>query len=133
MRERGADLIVRQFLDLFASVSDRDELLAWQMVCLDGIPQKDLTGLFQCHPSTISRYRERVDKKVKEAFANNDQLRSLVDAIRTAPRTIFRSIAQRIVEELRRENGRRGALVRPDEPDESEGMDSALLQKPRSS
>ena len=121
MRERGADLIVRQFLDLFASVADRDELLAWQMVCLDGIPQKDLAGLFQCHPSTISRYRKRVEKKVKEAFAKNDQLRSLVDAMKTAPRTIVRSIAQRVVEELRRENERSRALVHPDEPDECRG------------
>jgi RNA polymerase sigma factor (sigma-70 family) len=133
LRERGADLIVRQFLDLFASVADRDELLAWQMVCLDGVPQKDLAGLFQCHPSTISRYRKKVEKNVKEAFANNDQLRSLVDEMKTAPRTIVRSIAQRIVEELRRENARSRALVHPDEPDESEGMDSALLRKPRSS
>ena len=133
LRERGADLIVRQFLDLFASVADRDELLAWQMICLDGIPQKDLAGLFHCHPSTISRYRERVEKKVEEAFANNDQLRSLVDAMKTAPRTIVRSIAQRVVEELRRENERSRALVHPDKPDESEGMESAALQKPRSS
>jgi RNA polymerase sigma factor (sigma-70 family) len=103
LRERGADLIVRQFLDLFASVADRDELLAWQMICLDGMPQKDLAGLFQCHPSTISRYRERVEKKVKDAFASNELLRSLVDAIRTAPRAIVHSIAQYIVEELRRE------------------------------
>jgi hypothetical protein len=101
--ERGADLIVRQFRDLFASVADRDELLAWQMVCLDGIPQKDLAGLFQCHPSTISRYRERVEKRVQEAFANNDQLRSLVDEMNTAPRAFVRSMAQRIVAELRRE------------------------------
>jgi RNA polymerase sigma factor (sigma-70 family) len=106
LRERGAELIVRQFADLFASEADRDELLAWQMACLDGIPQKDLAGLFQCHPSTISRYRKRVEKKVKEAFANNDQLRSLVDSMKTAPRPIVRSIAQRIVEELRRENER---------------------------
>jgi RNA polymerase sigma factor (sigma-70 family) len=133
LRGRGADLIVRQFLDLFASVEDRDELLAWQMVCLDGVPQKDLAGLFQCHPSTISRYRERVEKKVKAAFANNDQLRSLVDAMKTAPRTIVRSIAQRIVEELRRQNATSRALVHPDDADESEGIDSALLQKPRSS
>ena len=118
MLERGADLIVRQILDLFASVADRDELLVWQMVCLDGTPQKDLAGLFQCHPSTISRYRIRVEKKVKEAFAKNDQLRSLVDALRTAPRTIVRSIAQRVVEELRRENERSRASVHPDEPDE---------------
>src|SRR5262249_156811 len=53
LRERGADLIARQFLDLFASVADRDELLAWRMACLDGIPQKDLAALFRCHPSTI--------------------------------------------------------------------------------
>jgi hypothetical protein len=86
--------------------SDRDALLAWQMARLDGIPQKDLAGLFHCYPSTISRYRERVEEKVKEAFANNDQLRSLVDAMKTAPRTIVRSIAQRIVEDLRRENER---------------------------
>jgi hypothetical protein len=133
LRERGADLIVRQFLDLFASMADRDELLAWQMICLDGIPEKDLAGLFRCHPSTISRYRNRVEKKVKAAFANNDQLRSLVDAMKTAPRTIVRSIAQRIVEELRREKERSRALVHPDEPDESEGIDSAILQKRRSS
>jgi RNA polymerase sigma factor (sigma-70 family) len=133
LRGRGADLIVRQFLDLFASVADRDELLAWQMACLDGIPQKDLAALFRCHPSTISRYRERMEKKVKEAFANNDQLRSLVDAMKTAPRGIVRSIAQHVVEELRRGNERSRALVHPDEPDESEGMDSAPLQKPRSS
>src|SRR5262249_58703355 len=99
LRERGADLIVRQFREVFGGVADRDELLAWQMACLDGIPQKDLAALFRCHPSTISRYRQRVEKKVKEAFANNDQLRSLVDAMKTAPRTIVRSIAQRIVEE----------------------------------
>jgi RNA polymerase sigma factor (sigma-70 family) len=133
LQERGVELIVSQFLDLFASVEDRDELLAWQMVCLDGVPQKDLAGLFQCHPSTISRYRERVEKKVKAAFANNDQLRSLVDAMKTAPRTIVRSIAQRIVEELRRQNARSRVLVHPDDADESEGIDSALLQKPRSS
>ena len=102
VRERGADLIVRQFLELFASVADRDELLAWQMACLDGIPQKDLATLFRCHPSTISRYRQRVEKRVKEGFANNDQLRSLVDAMKTAPRAIVRSIAQHVVEELRR-------------------------------
>jgi hypothetical protein len=133
LRGRGADLIVRQFLDLFASVEDRDELLAWQMACLDGIPQKDLAALFRCHPSTISRYRERVEKKVKEAFANNDQLRSLVDAMKTAPRTLVRSIAQHVVEVLRRENERNRASVHPDEPDETEGIDSAPLQKPRSS
>jgi RNA polymerase sigma factor (sigma-70 family) len=133
LRERGADLIVRQFLDLFASVADRDELLAWQMACLDGIPQKDLAALFRCHPSTISRYRQRVEKKVKEAFANNDQLRSFVDAMKTAPRPIVRSIAQHIVEELRRESERSRALVHPDEPSELEGMDSVPLQKPRSS
>jgi RNA polymerase sigma factor (sigma-70 family) len=132
LRGRGADLIVRQFLDLFASGADRDELLAWQMTCLDGIPQKDLAGLFQCHPSTISRYRKRVEKRVKEAFANNDQLRSLVDAMKTAPRTIVRAIAQHVVEELRRENERSRALVHPDGPDESEGINSAPLQKPRS-
>jgi hypothetical protein len=74
-----------------------------------------------------------IAKKVKEAFANNDQLRSLVDAMRAAPRPIVRSIAQRIVEELRRENERGRALDHPDEPDESEGMDSAPLQRPRSS
>src|SRR5262249_61151934 len=119
LRERGADLIVQQFLDLFASVADRDELLAWQMACLDGIPQKDLAGLFRCHPSTISRYRERVEKKVKEAFANKDQLRSLVDSIRTAPRTIVRSIAQRVVEGLRRESEKDRAAMQPDEPDGS--------------
>ena len=118
LRERGADLIVKQFLDLFASVADREELLAWQMICLDGMPQKDLAGLFHCHPSTISRYRERVEKKVKEAFASNEQLRSLVDAMRTAPRPIVRSIAQHIVEEFRRENERSRALVHPDEPGE---------------
>ena len=118
LRERGADLIVRQFQDLFASVADRDELLAWQMVCLDGTPQKDLAGLFQCHPSTISRYRKRVEKKVKEAFAKNDQLRSFVDAMKTAPRTIVHAIAQHVVEELRRENERSRALVHPAEPDE---------------
>jgi RNA polymerase sigma factor (sigma-70 family) len=133
LQERGADLIVRQFLDLFASVEDRDELLAWQMACLDGIPQKDLAGLFRCHPSTISRYRKRVEKKVIEAFANNDQLRSFVDSMKTAPRTIVRSIAQRIVEGLRRENDRSRASIHPDEPDQSEGIDSVLLQKPRSS
>jgi RNA polymerase sigma factor (sigma-70 family) len=132
LRGRGADLIVRQFLDTFASLADRDELLAWQMACLDGIPQKDLAGLFQCHPSTISRYRKRVEKRVREAFANNDQLRSLVDAMKTAPRTIVRSIAQHVVEELRRENERSRALVHPDRPDESEGIDSAPLQKPGS-
>ena len=103
LRERGADLIVRQFLDLFASVADRDELLAWQMICLDGIPQKDLAGLFHCHPSTISRYRERVEQKVTEAFAKNDRLRPIVDAMNTAPRAFVRSMAQRIVAELRRE------------------------------
>jgi RNA polymerase sigma factor (sigma-70 family) len=124
LRGRGADLIVRQILDLFASVADRDELLAWQMACLDGTPQKELAGLFQCHPSTISRYRKRVEKRVKEAFAHNDQLRSLVDAMKTAPRTIVRSIAQHVVAELRRENDRSRALVHPDGPDESEGMDS---------
>jgi hypothetical protein len=59
-----------------------------------------------------------VEKKVKEAFANNDQLRSLVDAMRTAPRPIVRSIAQHIVEELRRENERSRALAHPDEPGE---------------
>jgi RNA polymerase sigma factor (sigma-70 family) len=133
LQERGVELIVRQFLDLFASVADRDELLAWQMVCLDGVPQKDLACLFRCHPSTISRYRERVEKKVKEAFANNDQLRSLVDAMKTAPRTIICSIGQRIVEELRRENERSRALVHPDELNESEGIDSAFLQNRRSS
>jgi RNA polymerase sigma factor (sigma-70 family) len=133
LRERGADLIVRQFLDLFASVPDRNELLAWQMACLDGIPQKNLAALFRCHPSTISRYRERMEKKVKAAFANNDQLRSLVDAMRTAPRGIVRSIAQHVVEELRREKERSRALVHPDEPDESEGIDPAPVQKPRSS
>ena len=126
-------MIVRQFLDLFASGADRDELLAWQMVCLDRITQKDVAGLFQCHPSTISRYRERVERKVKEAFANNDQLRSLVDAMNTAPRAIVRSMAQRIVAELRREKERSRALVHLDEPGESEGMDSALQRKPRSS
>src|SRR5262249_47680648 len=98
-----------------------------------GIPQKDLAALFRCHPSTISRYRKRVEKKVKEAFANNDQLRSLIDVMKTAPRTIVRSIVQHIAEELRRENERSRALVHPDEPDESEGMDSAFRQKPRSS
>jgi RNA polymerase sigma factor (sigma-70 family) len=128
--ERGADLIIKQFLDLFASEADRDELLAWQMACLDGIPQKDLAGLFRCHPSTISRYRQRAEKKVKEAFANNDQLKSLVDLMNTAPRPIVRSIAQRIVEELRGENERSRAL---DHPNESAGMESAPLQKPRSS
>jgi RNA polymerase sigma factor (sigma-70 family) len=117
--ERGADLIVRQFLDLFASVAERDELLAWQMVCLERIPQKDVAGLFQCHPSTISRYRERVEKKVKEAFANNGRLVPLVDAMKTAPRTIVRSIAQRIVEQLRQQNERSRASVHPDEPDDS--------------
>jgi RNA polymerase sigma factor (sigma-70 family) len=106
LRERGAALIVRQFLDLFASVADCDALLAWQMARLDGIPQKDLAGLFHCHPSTISRYLERVEEKVKQAFANNDQLKSLVDAMNSAPRAIVRSIAQRIVEDLRRENER---------------------------
>src|SRR6516165_6939871 len=121
LRGRGADLIVGQFLDLFASVEDRDALLAWQMACLDGIPQKDLARLFHCHPSTISRYRERVEERVKEAFANNDRLRPVVDALRTAPRAIVRSIAQRIVEELRRANERGRALVHPDEPDEFEG------------
>jgi DNA-directed RNA polymerase specialized sigma24 family protein len=121
--ERGADLIVRQFLDLFASGADRDELLAWQMVCLDRIPQKDVAGLFQCHPSTISRYRVRVEKKVKEAFANNDRLMPLVDAMKTAPRTIVCSIAQRIVEQLHRQNERRRAVVHPDEPRQPEGMD----------
>jgi RNA polymerase sigma factor (sigma-70 family) len=133
LRERGADLIVRQFQDLFASVADRDALLAWQMACLDGIPRKDLAGLFHCHPSTISRYRQRVEERVKEAFANNDQLRSLVDAMKTAPRPIVRSIAQHIVEELRRANKRGRASVHPDEPDEFEGMAPALLQRPRSS
>jgi len=133
LRVRGADLIVRQFRALFASMADRDELLAWQMACLDGIPQKDLAALFRCHPSTISRYRQRVEKKVKEAFANNDQLRSLVDAMKTAPRPIVRSIAQHIVEELRRESERSRALVHPDEPSKLEGMDSVPLQKPRSS
>jgi RNA polymerase sigma factor (sigma-70 family) len=133
LRERAADLIVRQFLDLFASVTDREELLAWQMVCLDGIPQRDLAGLFQCHPSTISRYRKRVEKKVQETFANNDQLRSLVDEMKTLPRTIVRSLAQHIVEELRREHQRSRALVHPDEPGESEGIDSSLHQKPSSS
>ena len=101
LRERGVDLIVRHFLNMFPSASDRDELLAWQMVCLDGIPQKDLAGLFQCHPSTISRNLKRVEKKVKESFANNDQLRSLIDAIKTAPKTIVRLIGERIAEELR--------------------------------
>jgi RNA polymerase sigma factor (sigma-70 family) len=110
LRDRGAALFVRQFLDLFASVTDRDALLAWQMASLDGVPQKDLARLFHCHPSTISRYRERVETKVREAFENNDQLRSLIDAMRTAPRTIVRSIAQRIVEDLRRENDRSRAL-----------------------
>ncbi len=100
--EQGADLIVRQLLDLFASVADRDELLAWQMVCLDGIQQKDLANLFQCHPSTISRYLKRVEKNVKEAFAKNDQLRSLVDAMKTAPKTIVRLIGERFGEELRK-------------------------------
>jgi RNA polymerase sigma factor (sigma-70 family) len=119
LQERGVELIVRQFLDLFASVEDRDELLAWQMACLDGIPQKDLADLFQCHPSTISRYRMRVEKKVKEAFANNDQLRSFVDSMKTAPRAIVRSIAQRIVEGLRRENEKNRAAVYPGELDRS--------------
>jgi RNA polymerase sigma factor (sigma-70 family) len=131
--ERGADLIVRLFLDVFASVADRDALLAWQMVCLERIPQKDVAGLFQCHPSTISRYRERVEKKVNEAFAKNGRLVPLVDAMKTAPRTIVRSIAQRIVEQLRQESERSRALVDPVERDESERMDSALQQKPRSS
>jgi hypothetical protein len=130
--ERGADVIVRQFLDLFASVADRDELLAWQMVCLDGIPQKDVAGLLQCHPSTISRYRERVEKKVQEAFANNDRLRALVDALTTAPRTIVCTIAERVVEQLRQEYVRSRASVLPAEPDKSEGMDSALKRKPKS-
>jgi hypothetical protein len=71
-----------------------------------------------------------VETKVKEAFANNDRLRSLVDAMRTAPRTIVRSIAERVVEQLRRENDRSRALVHPGK---FEGSDSALLQKPRSS
>jgi RNA polymerase sigma factor (sigma-70 family) len=119
LQVRGAELIVRQFLDLFASETDRDELLAWQMACLDGIPQKDLAGLFRCHPSTISRYRKRVEKKVKEAFANNDQLRSFVDSMKTAPRTIVCSIAQRVVEGLRQENDKNGAAVHPDVPDRS--------------
>jgi hypothetical protein len=74
-----------------------------------------------------------VETKVKEAFAKDDQLRSLIDAMKTAPRTIVRSIADRCVEELRRENERRRALDRPEEPDESDGIDSALVQKPRSS
>jgi RNA polymerase sigma factor (sigma-70 family) len=123
LTERGADLIVRQFLDFFASVADRDELLAWQMVCLEGIPQKDVAGLFQCHPSTISRYRERVEQKVTEAFAKNDRLRPIVDALKSAPRAIVRSIAQRIVEELRRENERSQDLARHVNPDDSDGMD----------
>jgi DNA-directed RNA polymerase specialized sigma24 family protein len=131
LTERGADLIVRQFLDLFASVADRDELLAWQMVCLEGIPQKDVAGLFQCHPSTISRYRERVEQKVNEAFANNDRLRPIVDALKSAPRAIVRSIAQRIVEDLRRENERTRDLAHHVNPDDSDGMDSALLRNPR--
>jgi len=131
--ERGADLIVRQFLDLFTSEADRDALLAWQMICLDGMQQKDLAGLFRCHPSTISRYRERVERKVKDAFASNEQLRSLVDAMRTAPRPIVHSIAQHIVEAFRRENERSRALVHPDEPSELEGMDSVPFQKPKSS
>jgi RNA polymerase sigma factor (sigma-70 family) len=95
--ERGADLIVRRLMDLFASVADRDELLAWQMVCLDGIPQKDVAGLLQCHPSTISRYREKVEKKVNEAFAKDDRLKALVDAMETAPRSIVRSVAERVI------------------------------------
>jgi hypothetical protein len=74
-----------------------------------------------------------VETKVREAFANNDQLRSLIDAMRTAPRTIVRSIAQRIVEDLRRENERSRALGHPDEPDESGGIVPARLQKRRSS
>jgi RNA polymerase sigma factor (sigma-70 family) len=123
LQERGAELIVRQFLDLFARVEDRDELLAWQMACLDGIPQKDLADLFRCHPSTISRYRKRVEKKVKEAFANNDQLRSFVDSMKTAPGTIVRSLAQRIVEALRRENEKNRAAAHHDEPDRSYGID----------
>jgi hypothetical protein len=76
---------------------------------------------------------ERVEKKVREAFANNDRLRPLVDAMNTAPRTIVRSIAQRIVEQLRQEYERSRALVHPNQPDESEGMDSALQRKPGSS
>jgi RNA polymerase sigma factor (sigma-70 family) len=116
LRERGVDLIVRHFLDMFPSASDRDELLAWQMVCFDGIPQKDLARLFQCHPSTISRYLKRVEKKIKNAFANNDQLRSVIDAIKTAPRTLVRLIGERVVEELRlkmKSAGPRSALMSP--------------------
>jgi hypothetical protein len=74
-----------------------------------------------------------VEKKVKEAFANNDRLRPIVDAMKSAPRTIVRSIAQRIVEQLRREDERSRSLVHPVEPAQSEGIDSALLKKPRSS
>jgi hypothetical protein len=61
----------------------------------------------------------RVEKKVKEAFANNDQLRSFVDSMKTAPRAIVRSIAQRIVEGLRRENEKNRAAVYPGELDRS--------------
>lgn len=106
--ERGADLIVTQLLDLFASVADRDDLLAWQMVCLDGVQQKDLAGLFQCHPSTVSRNLKRVEQNLKEAFAKNDQLRSLVEAMKTAPKTFVRLIGERFVEELRKKTKSEG-------------------------
>ena len=73
LRGRGADLIVGQFLDLFAGWRIATQLLAWQWPASTESRKRTLAGLFHCHPSTISRYRKRVEKRVNEAFANNDR------------------------------------------------------------
>jgi DNA-directed RNA polymerase specialized sigma24 family protein len=133
--QRGVDLIVMQFLELFGSIEDRDELLAWLMVHLDGALQKDVANRLcvKVVPSTISRYLVRVEKKVNEAFEKNNRLASVVDAVYLAPEPIRRSIAQRIVQALERETRTIRDSACSKEPGESSGIDPGLLRNTRSS
>jgi RNA polymerase sigma factor (sigma-70 family) len=130
-----ADLIVMKFREMFGSIEDRDALLAWLMVHLDGALQKDVADrLFvKVVASTITRYLMRVKAKVKQAFASNHELESLVDAVFQAPEPIRREIAQRIGDGLRRETQTIRDSARPKEPGESAGIDPGLLRNPRSS
>ena len=109
------DRIVEGFVAIFAAIDDRDRLLAWLMYRFDGMQQDAIGALFDppVSKSTICRYCQVVDQKVRRAFKVDAALRSSVDEVFEAPEALRRALAERIVEALRARSLPHGATVGP--------------------
>ncbi len=109
------DRIVQGFVAIFAAIDDRDRLLAWLMYRFDGMQQDAIGALFDppVSRSTICRYCQVIDEKVRRAFKVDAALRSSVDEVFEAPEAIRRALAERIVEALRAGSRPGGSAVGP--------------------